>query len=123
MTSEESLELWVKVAPGASRDRIDGWMGDQLKLRVTAPPQRGQANRAVCRLLAEALDVPPSQVTVTRGAGSVRKRLRVAGDRATLTRRLSALCRASVPPAPPSPPASPADQRSDRGPDRGHPAR
>jgi hypothetical protein len=74
-----SARLKVKVAAGASRDAIDGWLGDTLKIRVTAPPERGKANASVTRLVAEAVGLPPAQVTVVRGQTSARKTLDLTG--------------------------------------------
>jgi uncharacterized protein (TIGR00251 family) len=67
--------LQVKVVAGASRDAIDGWLGDILKVRVVAPPERGKANAAVERLVAEAIGVPKARVTVVSGHTSTRKTL------------------------------------------------
>jgi len=39
--------LNLKVVPGSSRDEIVGWLGDSLKLKVTAPPEEGRANEVV----------------------------------------------------------------------------
>lgn len=63
----------VKVAAGASHDAIDGWLGDTLKVRVTAPPERGKANAAVERLLADHLAIPKSRATIVSGHTSTRK--------------------------------------------------
>lgn len=41
------MKLVLKVIPGASREGIAGWLGDTLKVRVTALPEGGKANRAV----------------------------------------------------------------------------
>lgn len=83
------MRLKVKVAAGASRDAIDGWLGDTLKVRVTAPPERGKANAAVVRLVAEALGMPPARVTILSGPTSPRKTLDIAGlPEAEVHRRL-----------------------------------
>ncbi|MBI2528103.1 MAG: DUF167 domain-containing protein [Candidatus Rokubacteria bacterium] len=63
--------LHVRVRPGASRNEVVGWEGEALRVRVTAPPEGGRANRAVTALLATALDVPPASVELVRG-GSAR---------------------------------------------------
>ncbi len=39
--------LSLKVVPGSSRDEIVGWLGDSLKVKVKAPPEKGRANEAV----------------------------------------------------------------------------
>ncbi|PYN75815.1 MAG: DUF167 domain-containing protein [Candidatus Rokuibacteriota bacterium] len=59
--------LSLRVQPRASRDEIVGWQDATLRLRVTAPPVAGEANMAVARLLARALGVPPSSISVVRG--------------------------------------------------------
>lgn len=69
----------VHVAPGARRARLVGRHGDALKVAVVEPPERGRANEAVCRLLAEALGVAVGDVSVVAGATSRRKRVLVAG--------------------------------------------
>ena len=85
-----NAELKVKVVPGASRDELTGWLGDALKVRVSAPPEKGKANAAVCKLLAQQHGLPKGAVTVVQGHGSARKRLRVDGvDTAALQARLS----------------------------------
>lgn len=64
------LRLPVKVVPGASRGEIVGWMGDRLKVRVAAPPQRGKANEAVVELLAGTLGIPRARVRIVSGTTS-----------------------------------------------------
>jgi len=65
--------LAIKVVPGASRDGIAGWLGDALKVRVSAPPEKGRANAAVENLIATALAVPRSDVRIVSGHGAARK--------------------------------------------------
>ena len=80
----------VKAVPGASHDEIAGTIGDRVKVRVTAPPEGGKANKAICALIARALDVKPRQVTVERGAAGSSKTLRVTGcSAATVSARLT----------------------------------
>jgi len=57
----------VRLTPRASRDKIAGWEGDVLRVRVTAPPVEGRANDALLRLLARALDVPTGRLRLVRG--------------------------------------------------------
>ncbi len=71
--------LHVKVVPGASRDRIAGPLGDRLKIQVTAPPEGGKANKAVCVLLAKVLGVAPRDVTMAAGHGQAVKTVKIAG--------------------------------------------
>ncbi len=69
----------VKAVPGAKRDEIVGPLGERLKVRVSAPPQGGKANRAICGLLAAALGVKARDVEVIAGHASAEKTVRVMG--------------------------------------------
>jgi len=75
--SESSVAIKVRVQPKASRDRVEGYRGDVLLLRVPAAPEDGKANSAVISLLAQTLGVPKSKVRIVRGHGSRDKVLRV----------------------------------------------
>ena len=75
----EGAVLSVRVQPRASSDAILGWRDGALRLRVTAPPVEGEANRAVARLLARALRVAPSTIAVIHGERSRDKRVRITG--------------------------------------------
>jgi len=79
--------LRIKVVPGASRDEIAGWLGDALKVRVTAPPERGRANTAVERLLAAVLGVSAECVRVVAGLSSARKTVVIEHLSATQVRK------------------------------------
>jgi uncharacterized protein (TIGR00251 family) len=73
------LLLDVLVAPRASRNRVIAIHDNRLKIQLTAPPVDGQANDALVRFLAEALDVPRAQIEIVAGAASRRKTVRLAG--------------------------------------------
>jgi len=84
-----ATRLAVKVVPGASRDGIAGWLGDTLKVRVTAPAEQGKANAAVEALLAGALGVSRHCVRIASGTASPRKVVEIAGlDEAEVRSRL-----------------------------------
>jgi uncharacterized protein len=67
------------VQPRASRDEVVGWRDGALAVRVTAPPVEGEANRAVTELLARALGVRRSAVSVVHGERGRDKLVRVEG--------------------------------------------
>ncbi len=75
----DTMKLPVKVVPGSSHNAIDGWLGEALKVRVTAPAERGKANTAVEKLVADALGVPRRQARVVTGAASARKIVEIDG--------------------------------------------
>lgn len=61
------LRLLIKAVPGARRDQIAGPLGDRLKVRISAPPEDGRANEAICALIAHALGLRPRDVRVISG--------------------------------------------------------
>lgn len=71
--------LAVHVTPKAGRDEVVGWRGGELQVRVTVAPEGGKANAAVCAVVAAALGVPKSSVSVVRGATARHKALDVSG--------------------------------------------
>lgn len=72
--------LPVKVVPRARKNEIVGLGPDgTLKIRVTAPPVDGAANQAVIELLAEALDIPKSNVDIVAGLTNTSKLVSVTG--------------------------------------------
>jgi hypothetical protein len=88
----------VRVQPGARGRGLVGWMADgTLKIRVSEPPEGGRANRAVAELMAAALGVRASAVTVVRGHGARAKLIEVDGISAeqARTRIASALAAAA----------------------------
>lgn len=74
-----SVRLLVKAVPGARRDEIAGKLGDRLKVRVSAPPEGGKANEAICAVIAEALGIRPRDVVIISGHSRSEKTLEVHG--------------------------------------------
>jgi len=73
------MRILLKVVPKSSRDRIVGWIGDRLKVVVTAAPERGKANQAVRGVLAEALELPVSRIRIVGGEASPEKTVEIDG--------------------------------------------
>ena len=67
----------VRVTPRGGRDALTLDAGGGLAARVSAPPQDGKANDAVRRLLAHALGIAPSRLTLVGGVAARDKLFRV----------------------------------------------
>ena len=67
-----------------------GWLGDTLKVRVTAPAERGKANAAIEATIAAALDISGASARVVAGKTSPRKVVEITGlSEAEVYRRLA----------------------------------
>ncbi len=75
----DGVLLAVKVQPRSSKNEIGEPLGDELRIKVTAPPVDSAANEAVLKLLAKALGVGTSRVQLLRGPGSRHKVFRIQG--------------------------------------------
>jgi uncharacterized protein (TIGR00251 family) len=67
----------VIVQPRSSRNEIAGLQGDALKIRLTAPPVEGAANKMCVEFLAKSLKVRKSDVEIIRGQSSRTKKVLV----------------------------------------------
>lgn len=76
----QDLILTVKVQPRASKDELL-WQGEQLKLRITAPPVDGKANEHLVGFLAKLFRVPKGQVEILSGETGRDKRIRIRAPR------------------------------------------
>ncbi len=74
-----SGRLALKVAPKAGRNAVTGWHDGQLKVSVTAAPDKGKANQVVVELMAKVLDVPKSTISIVRGQTSTQKVIEING--------------------------------------------
>ena len=96
VASASGLTLHVRLTPKGGRDSIDGidTLSDGrsvLKARVRAAPTEGEANDALTRLIAKALDIPARSVSIVGGATARLKRIVIDGDAASLIARLEKL--------------------------------
>jgi uncharacterized protein len=75
--SGEAVTVDVLVVPKASSTGVVGRHGDRVRLRVSAAPQEGKANRAIEKLLADATGAERAEIV--SGATSRRKTVRLWG--------------------------------------------
>ncbi len=71
--------LAVKLQPRASKNEIGEPLGDELKIKVTAPPVDAAANESLVKFLAEKLDCSRGRVELIRGHTSRHKTIKLHG--------------------------------------------
>ncbi len=76
---KDGVILAIKVQPRASRSEVVGILGQELKIRITAPPVGSAANEMLVKFLAEKLNCPKGAVTLLRGSTSRSKSILVHG--------------------------------------------
>ncbi len=59
--------ICVKVVPGSSRDKVIGVLGESLKIATSAAAEKGKANAAVARTLANALKITTASLELIAG--------------------------------------------------------
>jgi uncharacterized protein YggU (UPF0235/DUF167 family) len=89
---EAQLHVRVRVTPRTRKDAVEGVVdstsGRVLSVRVRAIADKGEANRAAERVLAEWLGIARTSVSLAAGGKSRLKTLQVAGDPAALEKLL-----------------------------------
>lgn len=74
---DDAVEVRILVVPSSSRNEIVGLHGDRIRIRVTAPPEHGKANTAVCALLCSTTGARSG--TVTQGVSNRHKTVLLSG--------------------------------------------
>ena len=83
----------VRVMPRSSRPGLGGWRTgahgrEELEIRVAEPPADGAANDAVVKLLAKALGISRSELSIVSGATGRHKRIAIPFEVEEVRRRL-----------------------------------
>jgi uncharacterized protein (TIGR00251 family) len=75
-------EVLVKIylQPKSSKNEIVGPYRDGIKVKVTAPPIEGSANKTLIRFLAKELEISSSSIEIIKGHHSREKTLRISGN-------------------------------------------
>lgn len=79
MSIQVNTVIRIKLLPKSSRNQVVGREGDHFKVKVTAPPVEGRANKALIDLLAKKLGVPKSHIEIISGKSSRLKSIRIDG--------------------------------------------
>lgn len=98
MASPKLPTIAVHVTPRAGGDEVMGIAtaddgASEVRVRVSAPPDGGKANKAVCKLLAAQIGVAKSAVSVKRGETSRHKLIEVNGSESAVSEWLASLPR------------------------------
>lgn len=78
-SESNTIMVRVKAVPGASRNSIAGLLGDRIKVRISAAPEGGKANKAIIRLLASELAIKPAQIKLVSGQTNPEKIFAIEG--------------------------------------------
>ena len=94
MTTNMAATIAIHVTPRSARPGIGGWREgpdgrEELEVRVAEAPADGAANAAVVKLLAKALGISRSEVTIVSGHASRHKRVAIPLVAGEARRRLS----------------------------------
>jgi len=73
--NEKEALLDIYVQPKASRNELVGAHQGSLKIRLTAPPVEGEANKECVKFLAKVFGIPKSNVELVQGHKSRQKTL------------------------------------------------
>lgn len=73
----DDLVLSIRVQPKSSADQFAGVVGDELKLKITAPPVDGKANKHLIAWIAKSFRVAKASVVIEQGQTSRHKRVRI----------------------------------------------
>ncbi len=67
------MRVSVHATPGGRRNHVGGCHDGALRVSVTAPADKGRANKAIAKSLGDALGVKASQIELISGQTSRRK--------------------------------------------------
>jgi uncharacterized protein (TIGR00251 family) len=75
---KESVRFRVKISAGGGRSAVTGSLGENtLKIRISAAPEKGKANKELIELLSKTFDVSRSSVTIATGHTSPMKTIEI----------------------------------------------
>lgn len=76
---KSGVQFSAYILPRSSQNKISGLRGNALKIKLTAPPVDGEANKALLKFLARALKTPPGNISIVNGAAGRNKSISIEG--------------------------------------------
>jgi len=76
---EGGVVFWTKIVPGSSQTRICSLLNGMLKIKISAQPEKGKANRCLLEYLAKQLGVKKSAISVISGQTNPIKQVQALG--------------------------------------------
>jgi hypothetical protein len=77
--TKDGVVFTAKVVPGSSKTTISGLYDGMLKVRISAPPEKGKANQCLLELLTKKLRIKKNAVSIISGEHNPVKRLHIQG--------------------------------------------
>ncbi|MEA2011611.1 MAG: DUF167 domain-containing protein [Verrucomicrobiota bacterium] len=74
-STETGCLLMLTVRAGASADKIVGPYDNRLKIKISAPPEDGKANKAIQKFFSKKLGISKSEIQIIKGTTSQNKKL------------------------------------------------
>ena len=71
----DNIKLYIR--PGAAETRVEGIYQDRIKIRISAPPEKGRANKELIKFIAGILSIPKSRISITSGKTSNYKEIQI----------------------------------------------
>ncbi|MBN1456782.1 MAG: YggU family protein [Sedimentisphaerales bacterium] len=77
--NDEDVILSVKVVPAGSKTALAGLLDGMLKVKLSAAPEKGKANKALISFLADVLGVKKNSVSIISGSTNPHKKVKISG--------------------------------------------
>ncbi len=75
--AQDHVIFYIKAQPNASKNKVVGILGDELKIAIKAPAVEGAANKELVKFLSKLFKVPRSAVEFVGGQTSRKKAIKL----------------------------------------------
>lgn len=61
------MRIYIRVFPKSSKNEVVKISDGEYKVKLTAPPVNGEANKMLIKILADYFDIPKSSISIVGG--------------------------------------------------------